>query len=968
MIWFRAAQVSVANGSRDVTVNSGESIQNISQGDALIIGQNAPVEIVRAYISPSNARVIELAQDWISSSQTNIEATAIPASADFIDATKALRDAIDVSSGNFKSIHSWISDGTPLTEAELTANPTAPTGFVYFKNAVGETYKVKTVQKLEEELAAATPSARDMTKDQFLAHAESNRKSFSGSGFVEWGKHFSSGSNYVNINEGLWTNLPVANLLILGDHSGRSGISRKDSAVISVDGVQHKLSYSNSVDDNAVLLFPPAPNGTKTYNSTNGTVTTHASVVGSFAAENNDIKVITSRQDLVFLETWHEALDAKDIVYPLGNVQYGATTYDGIALVTNLVVQAYSAFGEWDTTTTGRGVRWTTLTDVQKAKFLSDPENNIYFDTEADKLIQVRYRVRVIEGPGDDWHLTSPAGSPDMMSYHQSNVRIKTRGSVTTFTDYGSAISDGFSGDTNTSRTLNDAGLWEPQGTSSSSRTHDNKLFAVPIALVQRMNQGAFHPTHNPNGCKLFNNTSATDGGVAWHSSDAGNITTTAQCFNFVSSGNVTGARQQTGNIANTFSGRNGSYEFYDAVYAGQVHDLRLNANKLDTEKLREEVFRNATSGTMRGKGKVPFTLVRNTNPSTIYQRTQASNLTTFKVTGWDNISGLSSSQTDSARGIVQVNNNIYRAAHVYASSSTSDIVIQVNSDIYPNILTDAQIGNPASFIITETELSPEYDSLPWIDIIGDPVRIQATFPNGVIGQWIPQIPDGTSRAFNLNKKAVGSTVERTFTVDDGAAWTFTAAQSINQITNTYTTSLGSIGVMMLQYEAPSDFTEADNNSVIVGSLGNVRFNSEYRVQRGNRLQPSLTGSIGKDNTVHYGNFDLDSDLILDSGLLYGPANTGSDIRHVSIDTIVKTGTVNNTGVKALSSITEKDGLYYLQLHGSELRYQATFDPWGDDDTIPITDNESTRTDTNGATVKTFCHHSQFPIGISNNN
>ncbi|MBD1581261.1 hypothetical protein, partial [Pseudoalteromonas sp. S16_S37] len=71
-------------------------------------------------------------------------------------------------------------------------------------------------------------------------------------------------------------------------------------------------------------------------------------------------------------------------------------------------------------------------------------------------------------------------------------------------------------------------------------------------------------------------------------------------------------------------------------------------------------------------------------------------------------------------------------------------------------------------------------------------------------------------------------------------------------------------------------------------------------------------------------------------------------------------------GFKALYSCAKRNGLLYLQFHGAELKHNGT--DWGDDQTIPIVDGENVKTDLNGNTVKVFCHHTQFPIGIAYNN
>ena len=52
-----------------------------------------------------------------------------------------------------------------------------------------------------------------------------------------------------------------------------------------------------------------------------------------------------------------------------------------------------------------------------------------------------------------------------------------------------------------------------------------------------------------------------------------------------------------------------------------------------------------------------------------------------------------------------------------------------------------------------------------------------------------------------------------------------------------------------------------------------------------------------------------------------------------------------------------------MQYHGRELLHDGA--DWGDDNTIPIVDNESTTVDLNTVTVKTFTHTSKFPVGIA---
>ena len=108
-----------------------------------------------------------------------------------------------------------------------------------------------------------------------------------------------------------------------------------------------------------------------------------------------------SRSDLVFLESWHEDISEKNFVYPLGNVQYLGSNTDGLTGIVNgsfTGFETYSLFGNWQTSSAliGKGYVWSSLTEAQKRAFIANPENNCYLD--GDKVIQVRYRIRVLIG------------------------------------------------------------------------------------------------------------------------------------------------------------------------------------------------------------------------------------------------------------------------------------------------------------------------------------------------------------------------------------------------------------------------------------------------------------------------------------------------------------------------------------------------------------------------------------------
>jgi len=332
------------------------------------------------------------------------------------------------------------------------------------------------------------------SKADFEAKAELVRRLCAGSGFVEWGKHYNVSG--ININEGLWmgdiTSYTRENTLYIGKNAGSyQGNSRTGYPIVNVNGYLIRLSYINHTYDFGRIKFPEPPSSPD-----------HL-----------------YRQDLVFLEVWHEDVSEKDVVFPYGNVQYGADTYtapDGTVFhttpITDLgIKQGYSAFGSWDKETVGKGIRWSSLTDEQKKAFMSDPWNNIYVD--GDKVIQVRYRVRVAQGKGDGlWHgldcsgntanLISTQGGDYYRLMPQGKRDIPAFGNDTVHT-YATSIEGSFETKYNESDAVGyfgTYGTWNVDVSVQGSK----KYYAILIALVARRNTGAFHPVYNPNGSALF--------------------------------------------------------------------------------------------------------------------------------------------------------------------------------------------------------------------------------------------------------------------------------------------------------------------------------------------------------------------------------------------------------------------------------------------------------------------------------
>ena len=298
-----------------------------------------------------------------------------------------------------------------------------------------------------------------------------------------------------------------------------------------------------------------------------------------------------SRQDLVFLESWHENVQDKDIVYPYGNVQYTAGNINGLSNIAEgefSGADTYSLFGNWQEagSLVGKGYKWSELSNEDKLKFAQNKENNIYKDN--DNIIQVRYRIRVIQGLGNEWNLRENQNGaiscngrrliPKMNSVNLDDLREYNTGA----TYYQGGFEANLNYCNNKTFALPMNGVIKP-GTSGYTG-YDKKGLSIYIALVQRRNDGAFDPVHNPEGSAVF-----SDGKEWFKTEDSHNNIN--DCF----------ANKGDGDIENAKSGRPDGL-FYDEINERDVKDLRMSAHKKPLMELLTEYQENAANGNIRGK------------------------------------------------------------------------------------------------------------------------------------------------------------------------------------------------------------------------------------------------------------------------------------------------------------------------------------------------------------------------------
>lgn len=561
-----------------------------------------------------------------------------------------------------------------------------------------------------------------MSKAAFNALAAERRANRAGSGFDEWGNHYTAVGGAVN--DGMWTWNAQPNILLMGrEDTNGTGTSRTNYPLANINGTVHKLYGVNSTTSTTMrdveIILPPAPtvlpydatltteqiavgvikhadssnsglivNGkfttdTSGWSATNSTLSTvdgklrvtgtsingwaqqaittvvgkkyileATSIVGTsgqliqvvaspstqIASSNvigynyieftatttttlircyaygasgtytdyDNVAVFPadaiSRSDLVFLESWHEDVSEKDFVYPLGNVQYLGGVTDGMSAIAAGAFSGsstYSLFGNWQASgaLVGKGYVWSSMSDAQKKAFVSNPENNCYLD--GDKVIQVRYRMRVVAGWGDSWGGVDPMNPAGFtkLAYDSSNGNIRvlvqgkqisrspeivydSTGAYNSSTYFGYAMTDA----TKLEKSVISYGTFSVTNITNSSSTsygYESKCYALPIALVHRRNKGGYDATYNPNGTRTMTMTP----------------TCIADCFN------PANYNSSTGYIGTSTSRPDGL--FYDQVSnqdfkpTNKGADLRTTTKKRTAQSLIEEFAPKVIAGTL---------------------------------------------------------------------------------------------------------------------------------------------------------------------------------------------------------------------------------------------------------------------------------------------------------------------------------------------------------------------------------
>ncbi|EJZ9093450.1 carbohydrate binding domain-containing protein [Vibrio parahaemolyticus] len=744
-------------------------------------------------------------------------------------------------------------------------------------------------------------------------------------------------------------------------------------------------------------------------NSTTNSTISFSNAQMKYAGE----EVVISRQDLVGFEAFLEEITPQNpMVYLGGFIQCRNGNINGVATEEDTTrPPSYFAAFDGDMDSVGKGCNWFALPKAHKELILASPRINI-FKLNDGRLVQLRVRQRAFAGMNDKNFVGLNPAVHGSLAFTGTTLKgaIKPQGATNDSTPY-TGVSPYFYGSTAAQhknlypyeRGIFCASQYNGgTGGLDKGLSVDGRVFFLVCAYVQRLNQGAYHPSHNPLGTSRL--AGSTDGQKItgrsmWHDSVSDDIRCTARCFHGLAVGDPFGRGGgycigHEGSLTVAATGRYDSYKYHDSIYAGIIHDMRLSAHKQDVNKLRDDTIRRAMVGKMRGKEQPYFTW---TGKITIdrdpvyhggYTKFVGAS-TSSQIPNYGARTQYQTTDEHSAYVRSPIDNQWYKLAMFFTEEDSDGIGATYIDKKHGNVISKFSVSDTTELdvIVSAPQVfNAEFDEVPHVAIVGTYENLAETFPDGVLGQWVNVEPDGTEKKFPLLRKHTGSTLGRLNTTDNGATWDYSAqpnsAQGLDTTTNEVTATLSANTVRLYFVDGLAKHTEPANNSGIIGEVGRVFGTSHCLVHSGCRLQESLISSVGKGTDAYLRGESIVTTYTFTSGNRLYP-HGGLYPKHLPINQF-GTGTSNNSkAVKALSTIVEKDGQLYLQLHGCEMVYTPDADEgkdkWGDIEPtnspfepatgrVPIIDGEGTKTDANGKTVKTFCHHSMFPLAWSSEN
>lgn len=969
--WYRVGKVKVTKNSQSV-LGIGTNWQNdlisIAIGDVFTLDAKTWYEVV----SVSSDTGITLDRNFEGNTQNNANYAIIRNTSGTILTRIAGQVAVQFNQKQLflDQLRTWLNSNN--ASEELT-------------DSHGLKQSIKTPKQMvrdhAEKLAQLNeihPYPWAMRKVEFEARRQQNLEKYEASGFVHFGKNHSSLNN---INQGMYAYPDITNRLRLGRAgSAAIGESKTDYPVVNIAGVLTNIEYlSSDIPSYSVeIKFPPAEDGTRTYDSATGISVRHATPALAFAAETAANKVVTDRVDMWGFEPYlREISDSDPFVYANGLIQSRATSINGVATTDdNVRPIEYFAWYEGDTTSRGRGVNWQTATEAQRMAIASDPKNNIYFNDATGNFEQWCVRGRSFAGLGNgDWlninSATLSRSYPDYIFAYGEKVssRVSVQGnqdSPVQGDPFYTATSDNGYNSKHPHKGVYSVG--HTNGGHGDGFGIGGNCYFLVCGTLNRLNQGAYHPSFNPFGSNRVRHLNGNSS-VTFDNPSARKVQKLADCFDFYdSASNPSGiaAWIQHGSIANvTFNGRP-DLRCHDAIYAsgagGVCRDTRYSANGLSMAELAEHDLK-VKSGEYRGVEKLMLTKPLKVN---IVFRGHKDPNNTIKiknnVNNTYNFIDLIKNQDRAEIKMLSSYGGKYNQINL---ATDGDYIKLVDSSGAPltnsfDLFGRLPTSSDASFeyfadieilISEETGISiaSEYTHT---EVFGPPDKILLCddLKHGWIGGYSPDIPDGSNKEFRFTRP-IESFYKWGSTTDGGANWSIVeiAPSSFDAVKNSRTLSKGAGTIYIYHYKTKAKLTRPANVAAIHrghAGIGNVYLTQNY-------LERDLCYSLTDNIIIRSSHARSESTVPLkDNGRLYGGTFYSTSPRTFDMPSTFPLPDNNSPALMALNYAVEQNGMAVINYAYAELKFDSAAGDWGCDGNVPMINGQSTMIDDNGNIVK----------------
>ncbi|MCS6232323.1 hypothetical protein G3488_15835 [Shewanella baltica] len=474
---------------------------------------------------------------------------------------------------------------------------------------------------------------------------------------------------------------------------------------------------------------------------------------------------------------------------------------------------------------------------------------------------------------------------------------------------------------------------------------------------VLRLNDGGYHPSHNPLGAAKF------VGDTFWYNT-ATSITSKADCFNpsklLAGSGSITSGKSGRPEIG----GR-----YYDAVYAdgygGVCRDMRYQAYKVTSED-HASADLQVKRGDYRGFEHRVFTkVIYVDNPDHCTAGVVLNKDT--QIVGW--ISGfrnVGQPETINMRGGTVA--YVVDGELVVKVQLTGEVVDYVDGTFFARCLFETNsppastiVASISTYLVIEEILNTTVGGrFLQTDAIGAPPSILAipSVASGFEGSWIPDMTNAYLPR-PLSSDSVSDSAAMVETVV-GSSFTAYPVISLDNVLNTITTGYAPTYLGVVTYQAFASQTEIAPNAALYGLLPyNVFASSDYRPENGALLGESLIGKVLKNNSgVSVNNKSLLSCSIDGSGKLTSAANFDG-VTHPPLTLGAPAN--NSPAFKVVSYLANINQQAVPHFAYTELRHNGT--SFGDDGKQTIVDNQSTKPNDHGVTVSVGTARLREPIG-----